>query len=112
MHKPAQLGIMSIGPLSLPFPKPMPALDSLHTRLPLAARILLSMAFVVLATVLRFVLLPVDAGLVYLTFYWGVVVAFYLCGPGPGVLNVVLSGLAGVYFFSQPYSSFNIDLVI
>jgi len=86
----------------------MPALDSLHTRLPLAVRILLSMAFVALATMLRLVLLPVDAGLVYLTFYWGVVVAFYLCGPGPGVLNVVLSGLAGVYFFSQPYSSFSI----
>ena len=86
----------------------MPALDSLHTRLPLAVRILLSMAFVALATALRFVLLPVDAGLVYLTFYWGVVVAFYLCGPGPGVLNVVLSGIAGVYFFSQPYSSFSV----
>ena len=86
----------------------MPALDSLHTRLRLAARILLSMAFVVLATALRFLLLPVDAGLVYLTFYWGVVVAFYLCGPGPGVLNVVLSGLAGVYFFSQPYSSLDL----
>lgn len=86
----------------------MPALDSLHTRLPLAARILLSMAFVVLATALRFLLLPVDAGLVYLTFYWGVVATFYLCGTGPGVLNVVLSGLAGAYFFSQPYSSLDL----
>jgi diguanylate cyclase (GGDEF)-like protein/PAS domain S-box-containing protein len=86
----------------------MPALDSLHTRLPLTARILLSVGFVVLATALRFLLLPVDAGLVYLTFYWGVVVAFYLCGPGPGVLNVVLSGIAGVYFFSHPYSSLDL----
>jgi diguanylate cyclase (GGDEF)-like protein/PAS domain S-box-containing protein len=87
----------------------MPALDSLHTRLPLAARILLSTVFVALATLLRFVLLPFDAGLVYLTFYWGVVVAFYLCGPGPGVLNVVLSGFTGFYFFSQPYWSFGIN---
>jgi diguanylate cyclase (GGDEF)-like protein/PAS domain S-box-containing protein len=99
---------MSIGPLIFSLTEPMPALDSLHTRLPLAARILLSMAFVALATALRFVLLPVDAGLVYLTYYWGVVVAFYLCGPGPGVLNVVLGGIAGVYFFSQPYSSLDL----
>ncbi|WP_306478350.1 DUF4118 domain-containing protein [Methyloversatilis sp.] len=86
----------------------MPALDSLHTRLPLSARILLSVGFVVLATALRFLLLPVDAGLVYLTFYWGVVATFYLCGTGPGVLNVVLSGIAGAYFFSQPYSSLDL----
>lgn len=87
----------------------MPALDSLHARLPLALRILLSIAFAALAALLRFVLLPVDAGLVYLTFYSGVVVAFYLCGPGPGVLNVLLSGFTGFYFFSQPYSSFGIS---
>ncbi|MDZ4213153.1 MAG: DUF4118 domain-containing protein, partial [Rhodocyclaceae bacterium] len=83
----------------------MPALDSLHTRLPLAVRILLSIALAALATLLRFVLLPIDAGLVYLTFYSGVVVAFYLCGPGPGGLNVLLSASSGFYFFVQPYSS-------
>jgi PAS domain S-box-containing protein len=80
----------------------MSALDSLHARLPLAVRILLSIAFAALSVLLRFALLPIDAGLVCLTFYPVVVVTFCPCGPGPCVLNVLLGGIGGQYFFSQP----------
>lgn len=84
----------------------MPALDNLHAHLPVRWRYGLAIALFVAALLLRFLILPVNAGLVYLTFYWAVLASFYLCGRGPGVLVATLSGLAGAYFFILPYSRF------
>ena len=84
----------------------MPSFDDLHTRLPVPWRYGLAVALFIAGLLLRFIILPVHAGLVYLTFYWAVLGAFFLCGRGPGVLVTALSGLAGYYFFTQPYSTF------
>ena len=92
----------------------MPALDDLHTRLPVPWRYGLAVALFIAGLLLRFVILPVDAGLVYLTFYWAVLGSFFLCGRGPGMLVAALSGMAGYYFFTPPYSTFafNADAVV
>jgi diguanylate cyclase (GGDEF)-like protein/PAS domain S-box-containing protein len=92
----------------------MPALDDLHTRLPVPWRYGLAVALFIAGLTLRFAILPVDAGLVYLTFYWVVLGGFFLCGRGPGVLVAALSGMAGYYFFTPPYSTFafNPDAVV
>jgi diguanylate cyclase (GGDEF)-like protein/PAS domain S-box-containing protein len=84
----------------------MSALDELHTHWPLPWRFGLAGVIFLAALLLRFAILPVDAGLVYLTFYWCVLAAFYLCGPGPGRLTIALSAVAGYYFFSPPYGTF------
>lgn len=87
----------------------MPALDDLHAHLPLRWRYGLAVSLFIAGLLLRFVILPVDAGLVYLTFYWAVLGGFFLCGRGPGVLVTALSAVAGYYFFTPPYSSFTFN---
>lgn len=84
----------------------MSALDELHTHWPLPWRFGLAGVIFLAALLLRFAILPVDAGLVYLTFYWGVLATYYLCGPAPGRLTIALSAVAGYYFFSPPYDTF------
>jgi PAS domain S-box-containing protein len=58
------------------------------------------------ALLLRCWILPLEAGLPFLFFYPGAVLAFYLCGMGPGRLTIVLGALAGYYVFEPPYWSF------
>ncbi|MCX7056338.1 MAG: PAS domain S-box protein [Proteobacteria bacterium] len=62
-----------------------------------------------IALAFRFALLPVDAGYPYITFYAAVATAFFVCGPGPGVMTIVLSSLACWYIFSPPVWSFQLD---
>jgi len=51
----------------------------------------------------RIALLPVEAGLAFLTFYPGLTVAFLLCGNGPGTLYTLLSAGVGFYVFVPPF---------
>lgn len=73
-----------------------------------AVRYAIVLCLFALALALRFALLPVDAGLAFVTFYPVILICFYLCGTGPGILLAVLSGLAGDYFFIPPYFAFPI----
>ena len=73
----------------------------------LSRRYTVAVALFLLALLLRLVLLPVSAGVVYMTFFPALVICFYLCGTGPGALLVILSAVAGFYAFTQPYLSFD-----
>ncbi|POZ50579.1 PAS domain S-box protein [Methylovulum psychrotolerans] len=59
------------------------------------------------ALALRFILLPVEAGLAFLTFYPAVVVCFYLCGTRAGILMTVLGAILGNYLFIPPFWAFS-----
>jgi signal transduction histidine kinase len=62
------------------------------------------------ATVIRFSLFGVLADdEPYMTFVVAVMVAAAYGGLGPGLLATILSALAGLYFFVQPYFSFRIE---
>lgn len=75
---------------------------SLHAWKPYA----LALGVFSLALVLRFLLLPVEAGLAYLTFYPGVVACALLAGWRPTLLNIALAALIGAYIFNPPHYGF------
>ncbi len=58
---------------------------------------------------LRFTLFSNESGLSFLTFYPAVAISALVFGSGPGLLTVMLSSIAGIYFFMPPYSSFKFD---
>jgi PAS domain S-box-containing protein len=66
-----------------------------------------SLAIFLITLLLRFLVAPVEAGYPFLTFYPGMVVSFYLCGIGPGVLFVALAALGGYYIFVPPFWRFS-----
>lgn len=55
---------------------------------------------------LRFLLLPVESGLPYITFYPATIICFYLCGNRVGGVQVAISTVVGYYIFTQPNWSF------
>lgn len=74
----------------------------------IAYRYLLAVLAFVLALALRFVMLPVEAGLAFITFYPTVFFAYYILGVGPGTVTMVLSAVFGYYIFLPPYWNFSI----
>lgn len=58
---------------------------------------------------LRWFLLPVEARLAYATFTPAVLLCLYFLGLGPGLVVAGLSVLAGAFFFTPPYRSFEVD---
>lgn len=58
----------------------------------------------------RFWVLPVEAGLAFLTFYPATVISFYLCGIRPGIVTVLLGAIAGYYIFEPPIVAVTIFL--
>ncbi|MGY6274184.1 diguanylate cyclase [Methylomonas sp. MgM2] len=70
----------------------------------------IALGLFLVALALRFVSLPAEGGLAYVTFYPVIIICFYLLGTGPGSLISVLSGLTGFYFFLPPYQSFSLSL--
>jgi PAS domain S-box-containing protein len=64
------------------------------------------LAIFLAALAIRYLILPVEAGLAFLTFYPATVLALYLCGPRAAGWTVALSALTGYYVFSPPYWSF------
>ena len=61
------------------------------------------------ALALRFLLLPVQAGLAFLTFYPAVVLAFYLCGLPQGWLVVALGAAVGNTVFTPPHWAISLN---
>jgi diguanylate cyclase (GGDEF)-like protein/PAS domain S-box-containing protein len=55
---------------------------------------------------LRLLILPVDAGLAFLTFYPGTALVALLCGAAPTLVYILVAGLVASYFFVFPYWSF------
>lgn len=69
-------------------------------------RYALAVAIYLIALLVRVLILPIDAGWGYLTFYPAMVICFYYCGVGPGLLMAGLSAVTGFYAFLPPYFSF------
>ena len=69
-------------------------------------RLAISVGLFAVALLIRCWILPVDSGYPFLTFYPAMVLAFYLCGIGPGILASILCGIAARYFFIPPHWSF------
>lgn len=70
-------------------------------------RYTVALAIFVVALVLRLALLPISAGLGFLTFYPALMVGFLLCGIGPGILIAVASTIASYTIFFEPYWTFD-----
>lgn len=71
----------------------------LHQTLSLRWRYGLAIAIFAVALVLRFLVLPIDAGFRFITFYPATVAALYLCGVGPGLLVIACSVICGYWLF-------------
>ena len=61
------------------------------------------------AVFLRLAILPLNAGVIFITFYPATVLCFYLCGIRAGLFVACLSGLTGYYLFTPPYFSFDFN---
>ncbi len=82
-------------------------LNELYKKLTPPKRYALAAAIFIVALTLRLVAIPVESGLQFMTFYPAMIVSFYLCGIGPGVLVVVLCAIAADYFFAPPFWGFS-----
>lgn len=74
-------------------------------------RYAVALALFLIGLSLRFTILSGQHGTAFVTFYPAIIIGFYLCGTGPGVLLVFLSGIAGEYFFIDPIQAFPSDLI-
>lgn len=82
---------MSTRPLSL-----------IYRDLSLPARYGLALAMFAAAVLLRFLLMPTDIGLPFITLYPATICAFYFCGTGPGLLITCLGAITGHALFAPP----------
>ncbi|RYU59352.1 PAS domain S-box protein [Methylolobus aquaticus] len=75
------------------------------------ARYALALVLVLVALGARFLMNPlIDAttgNLAFITLYPAALLAFYLCGTGPALVAMSLSGLAGEYLFRPPIMGFS-----
>ncbi len=78
-------------------------INDMHSRLGLPLRCVLAVGIFIIALMLRLWMFPVEAGFANVTFYPMMVVAFYLCGFGPGFLAAILSAITAYYIFIPPY---------
>jgi PAS domain S-box-containing protein len=58
----------------------------------------------------RLLILPVEVGYAFITFYPLIVVAFYLCNRGPGLLVIILCAVFSYYMFTPPFWVFSHNL--
>ncbi|WP_018912072.1 sensor domain-containing diguanylate cyclase [Thiomonas sp. FB-6] len=72
---------------------------------PAALRYAAATAIVAAALGLRLLLLPVEERVAYITFYPAIVLAYYLCGSGPGRWATLLAAVAGLFIFTPPHWS-------
>ncbi len=66
----------------------------------------LAVGIFLIALALRFLLLPVEAGQAFLTFYPAIVLTFTVCGLEPGFLLAIFSAFVAHFIFFAPYFSF------
>ena len=74
-----------------------------------AVRYLAAVGIFLASLVLRFGLMPIEAGYPYVTFYPAVVLAFYLLGVGPGIAVTSAAAMAAWYLLTPPYWSFHVE---
>ena len=82
-------------------------LNDLHAKLPSPLRYVLAVAIFVLALLMRHLVIPVESGLAFMTFYPAMIISFYLLGIGPGVLLTILSASAGHLLYIAPFGTFS-----
>ncbi len=73
-------------------------------------RIVLAVMIAVAALVVRFMVLPISAGLAFLTFYPATAITALWLGAVPAMLVTILGAILGPYFFMGPYGAFKFDL--
>ena len=92
-----------------PATKPPGLLDKILTREGVLDRSWIrysgAVAFVGIAFLVRFLMLPANGGFALLTFYPTVIAVALLFGAGPGVLASVLSALCAAFLFLSPLRS-------
>jgi PAS domain S-box-containing protein len=77
-----------------------------NKELPIAVRLVLGLIVFCIAWPLRWALLPVEAGVAFLTFYPAMMVSYFLFGVGAGALTTILGAVIGYYVFTPPYWTF------
>jgi PAS domain S-box-containing protein len=77
-----------------------------HRSWSLASRSALAFAIVAVPLCVRLLLLPIEYGLAFLTFYPSVTLCFLYCGNGPAAVMTVLSAITAYYIFLPPAMSF------
>ncbi|MFT3929748.1 MAG: EAL domain-containing protein [Spongiibacteraceae bacterium] len=77
----------------------MKNLALLHRKLPLRWRYGLAIAIFLVALILRFAVLPIEAGFRFVTLYPATIAALYFCGSGPGLLITAFSIIVGYWIF-------------
>lgn len=75
----------------------------LYKQWPLSLRYAACVCIFLIAFLLRFLILPVETGLAFLTLYPATVISFYICGTIPTVLVVIISGVVADYVFTPPF---------
>ncbi|HSB96843.1 MAG TPA: EAL domain-containing protein [Spongiibacteraceae bacterium] len=84
----------------------MTSLTLLHRELSLPMRCGLAVGIFALALLLRFLIMPVEAGFPFATLYPATAAIYYFCGTRPGLLATLLSAVAGCYIFIPPHWTF------
>jgi len=84
----------------------MRPLTLLHRELSLPVRYGLAVGVFALALLLRFLIMPVEAGFPFATLYPATAAIYYVCGTRPGLLATLLSAVAGCYIFIPPHWTF------
>jgi signal transduction histidine kinase len=77
-------------------------------RLGVLARYLVAVVLIGLATVLRLVIAPQEAGLPYVTYFPAATLAAVVGGIGPALVATLLGAATAVYLFIPPFSSFDL----
>lgn len=80
--------------------------------LPTRNRLLLATGVFAFALLVRFLVLPVEAGLAFLIFYPGTAVVALLCGFAVSMAYIFLSAIAGAIIFIPPYWQLEADKVV
>ncbi len=75
-------------------------------------RYFFSVGLFLLGLGLRFLIMPVEAGLAYATFYPILVVCAVCFGLGPSLLYTVLSAVVGTYIFTPPFYGFGPGAIV
>jgi diguanylate cyclase (GGDEF)-like protein/PAS domain S-box-containing protein len=78
----------------------------LHSDLSWRWRYGLAMGIFIAALLLRFAIMPMDAGFPFITLFPAAVAALYFCGTGPGLLVTLLSVIAGYTIFIPLQNTF------
>ena len=77
--------------------------------IPLVYRYLISLNIVLIAFAVKFLLIPIESGNQFSTFYPAAVLSFFICGTWPGVFSVIISAVTSYYFFFSPQNSFELN---